>query len=188
MGAFAGLRVSEVCGLRVQDVDFMRGVVHPMLQYPAEPLKTEIFRTPVPIPQDMALELSRHVEQFSTDWVMTNEAGQQMGPWVLERAFRMAKIAVAGLPEGFRFHDLRHFYASLLIASGLDVKIIQTRLRHATASTTLDTYGHLWPDSDESTRAAVGTVMSTRSANLAAISRPATLSLRIFPRLREHLP
>ena len=43
-----------------------------------------------------------------------------------------------------------------------DVKVVQTRLRHATASTTLDTYGHLWPDSDDTTRTAVA----------AAISRP----------------
>ena len=36
-----------------------------------------------------------------------------------------------GLPEGFRFHDLRHYYASLLISKGLDVKVVQARLRHA---------------------------------------------------------
>ena len=35
--------------------------------------------------------------------------------------------------------------ASLLIASGADVKVVQARLRHASAKTTLDTYGHLWP-------------------------------------------
>jgi integrase len=54
-----------------------------------------------------------------------------------------------------RYHDLRHYFASLLIASGADVKTMQARLRHASAKTTLDTYGHLWPDRDESTRAAV---------------------------------
>jgi NAD(P)-dependent dehydrogenase (short-subunit alcohol dehydrogenase family) len=48
--------------------------------------------------------------------------------------------------SGFGFHDLRHFYASLLIASGANVKVVQARLRHASASTTLDTYSHLWPD------------------------------------------
>ena len=59
-------------------------------------------------------------------------------------------------PEGFRFHDLRHYLASLLIASGADVKVVQARLRHASAKTTLDTYGHLWPDADESARARRG--------------------------------
>jgi integrase len=168
LAAFAGLRLAEVCGLRVQDVDFMRGIVSPAQQYPAEPLKTEISRTPVPIPQDMALLLSAHVDEFSTTWVMCDEVGRQMGPWQLQRAFRAARADVQGLPEGFRFHDLRHFYASLLISSGLDVKIVQTRLRHASAKTTLDTYGHLWPDSDETTRAAISSVMTTRNGTPAA--------------------
>jgi len=70
------------------------------------------------------------------------------------------------LPEGFRFHDLRHFYASLLIASGADVKVVQARLRHASAKTTLDTYAHLWPDTEESTRAAVGAAMAARADSL----------------------
>jgi integrase len=43
---------------------------------------------------------------------------------------------------GFRDHDLPRYFASLLIASGLDVKVVQTRLRHASAMTTLNTYGH----------------------------------------------
>ena len=34
LGAFAGLRIAEVCGLRVTDVDFIRGVVHPKQQWP----------------------------------------------------------------------------------------------------------------------------------------------------------
>jgi integrase len=68
---------------------------------------------------------------------------------------RDARDGIDGLPGGFRFRDLRHYFASLLIASGLDVKTVQARLRHASAKTTLDIYGHLWPDTDESSRAAV---------------------------------
>jgi hypothetical protein len=54
--------------------------------------------------------------------------------------------------------------ASLLIASGADVKTLQARLRHASAKTTLDGCGHLWPDRDESTRAAVEAVFQARAA------------------------
>jgi integrase len=81
---------------------------------------------------------------------------------VIERALRAVRAEVAGLPEGFTFHDLRHFLASLLIASGADIKTVQARLRHSSARTTLDTYGHLWPDADESTRAAIGAVIRQR--------------------------
>ena len=121
----------------------------------AERLKSETSRTPVPIPDALALQLSVHVAVRRAETVLTNEWGQQLGPWVLERAMRSARAKVPGLPRVFRFHDLRHYFTSLLIASGADVKVVQARLRHASAKTTLDTYGHLWPDSDDSTRAAI---------------------------------
>lgn len=47
---------------------------------------------------------------------------------------------------GLTAHDLRHTAASTAIASGADVKVVQTMLGHASAVETLDTYGHLWPD------------------------------------------
>ncbi|GAA0357860.1 hypothetical protein GCM10009530_03870 [Microbispora corallina] len=76
---------------------------------------------------------------------------------------RKARGKVQDLPTGFRFHDVRHYLASLLISSGADVKVVQARLRHAGAKTTLDTYGHLGPDSDESTRAAMDAVLAART-------------------------
>lgn len=163
LGAFAGLRLTEACGLRASDVDCMRGIVSPLVQYPAEPLQSETSRTPVPIPNTLALELSAHVARWEAPTVLVNEMGCQLGPWVLERAMRAARAKVPGLPADFRHHDLRHYFASLLIASGGDVKVVQARLRHASAKTTLDTYGHLWPDSDDSTRAAIEAVMAARA-------------------------
>ena len=171
MAAFAGLRLAEVCGLKVADIDFMRGIVSPVRQYPDDPLKTEISRTPIPIPEALALMLSAQVAAYSDHWLLTNEQGLQLGPWQLQRDFRAARAKVTGLPDGFRFHDLRHYFASLLISAGLDVKVVQTRMRHASAKTTLDVYGHLWPDSDDSTRAAINAVMTARSRNLADFLR-----------------
>ncbi|MGW0462069.1 tyrosine-type recombinase/integrase [Streptomyces tendae] len=43
-------------------------------------------------------------------------------------------------------HKLRHTAASLAIASGADVNVVQTMLGHKSATLTLDTYGHLFPD------------------------------------------
>ena len=83
-------------------------------------------------------------------------------PWLVERALRDTKGSIEGLPEGFSFHGLRHYLASLLISSGADIKTVQARMRHASAKTTLDVYGHLWPDADESTRSAIGAVIAKR--------------------------
>jgi integrase len=55
----------------------------------------------------------------------------------------------APLPDGLRFYDLRHTCASLLIAQGASIKAVQAQLGHATASITLDTYGHLFPSEME---------------------------------------
>jgi len=98
-----------------------------------------------------------------TSAIVSNEPGtDRCGPWLIERAIAAVRGQIDGLPEGFTFHDTRHYLASLLIASGADIKTVQARMRHAGARTTLDTYGHLWPDADESTRAAVGAVIAER--------------------------
>jgi len=162
LGAFVGLRTAEACGLRVSDVDFMRGVVSPAVQWPGEPLKTETSRTAVPIPAELALYLSAAVARFGGQTVVTDGVGGPASPWTIERAVRASRERVPGLPGRFRYHDLRHYLASLLIASGADVKVVQARMRHASAKTTLDTYSHLWPDADESARAAVGAVLAAR--------------------------
>jgi integrase len=59
------------------------------------------------------------------------------------------------IPVGTRFHDLRHFYASALIAANLNPKVIQARLGHATLAETMDTYRHLFPDAEDLGRTAV---------------------------------
>jgi integrase len=59
------------------------------------------------------------------------------------------------------------------IVGGADVKTVQARLRHGSAETTLDTYGHLWPDKDESTMAIVDSFFSARLEGAADSSRTA---------------
>ena len=101
LGAFVGLRVSEAAGLRVQDVDYMRGVVAPHVQYPNEPLKSEMSMTPAPVPAELALLLSANPAEYGGSTVVTNEAGGRTTPYVIERAVRACRGQVAGLPEGF---------------------------------------------------------------------------------------
>jgi len=162
LGTFAGLRVGEVSGLRVSDVNFIKGIVHPKQQWRGKPLKTPGSDAPVPIPQDLAMMLSASVAKYPSDYMVTNKRGKPCAPWTIDAAIADTRGKVDGLPEGFVFHDLRHYLASLLIASGADIKTVQARMRHELASTTLDTYGHLWPDTDESTRTALGKVITAR--------------------------
>ena len=112
-------------GLRVADVDFLRGIVRPTVQGAGEELKTEISRTPLPIPPELALELSAAVARWGGAFIVTDGAARQTSTRAIEPAIRSARLKVDRLSEGFRFHDLRHYLASLLIGSGLGVKVVQ---------------------------------------------------------------
>ncbi|HEY0697106.1 MAG TPA: tyrosine-type recombinase/integrase [Micromonospora sp.] len=70
---------------------------------------------------------------------------------------RRPAVEAAGL-VGVGMHDLRHFYASALIRAGLNPKVVATRLGHASAAMTLNTYSHLWPDDEDRTRQAIDDV------------------------------
>lgn len=162
LGAMAGLRNGEVCGLRPQDVDFERQMIRPTVQYPCEPLKNDISQTAIPAPSRLMAELDMHMAMWPGPWVLMNQRGAQVSRDLLDKHMRRAREKVPGLAAGFRFHDLRHYYTSALIASGLDLKVVQARVRHQSATTTLDVYGHLWPDSESATRAAMEAVFHDR--------------------------
>ena len=80
-----------------------------------------------------------------------------------------ASVRTVPLPQAVL--DARHFYASLLIRHGESVKVVQARLGHASAAETLDTYSHLWPDSDDRTRATVDAVLLADSARTEEVVR-----------------
>ena len=67
-----------------------------------------------------------------------------------------------------KFHDLRHYYASGLIAAGCDVVTVQKALGHARATTTLNTYSHLWPTAEDRTRQAANDLMGAVHAGYAS--------------------
>jgi integrase len=124
------------------------------------PPKTAASVRTVPLPKVVGETLASHLERWPGDsdaLIFTNE---RRHPLRRNRFGEIWSAAVsrAGL-DGLRFHDLRHFYASLLIRHGESVKVVQARLGHASASETLDTYSHLWPDNEERTRAAVDGVL-----------------------------
>ena len=74
--------------------------------------------------------------------------------------------AKAGL-SGMRFHDLRHFFASVLIAQGESAKYVQDQMGHSSIQVTFDTYGHLFPQSKQES---VNKLDATLSAALSSKS------------------
>jgi hypothetical protein len=74
--------------------------------------------------------------------------GRRMDPDYFD-AFIFGRIAAhAGLSH-VRFHDLRHFFASMLIAQGESAKYVCDQMGHSSIQVTFDTYGHLFPNSRE---------------------------------------
>jgi integrase len=101
--------------------------------------------------------LTEHVKLFrpgsdSTRWLFIGEGTDP--PHQNTANHRWVTTRKAAGNEGLKLHDLRHFYASGLIAAGCDVVTVQRALGHATATTTLNTYSHLWPTAEDRTRKA----------------------------------
>ena len=69
-------------------------------------------------------------------------------------------VASGGLPR-IRLHDLRHTHASHLLAAGVNVKVVSERLGHASASFTLDTYGHVLPGQQAEAAAAAAALITS---------------------------
>ncbi|MCP4632157.1 MAG: site-specific integrase [candidate division Zixibacteria bacterium] len=85
------------------------------------------------------------VPQSEFDLVFCRDDGKPLCPHSLVKRKFFPTLTRAGLRR-IRFHDLRHTYASLLIAQGENIKFIQNQLGHSSAMTTLDRYGHLMPN------------------------------------------
>jgi integrase len=95
------------------------------------------------------------------------------GTWLRRTGFRRAEwkpaLAAAGLDTALRFHDLRHTAAGLLIAQGAHPKEIQSRLGHASITTTLNVYGHLWPSLGAQLDEKIDAVHRQAKANVASM-------------------
>jgi integrase len=165
--AFAGLRLGEAAAVQVGDVDFLRrtlavarqvqrgGKGRVELRPPKYGSERVVFLAPGLV--DM---LAAHVAAHCPDggWLFTGDAGQP--PHQNTVGYRWRTTTAAAGITGLRLHDLRHFYASGLIASGCDVVTVQRALGHASATTTLNTYSHLWPSAEDRTRAAAQALLA----------------------------
>jgi integrase len=184
-GAATGLRPGELFGLTVNRVDFLRRSVKVDQQLARVsgqdaavalgPLKTASSYRAVPLAGAASDVLAAHLSCWPAGGepalVFTNERGGPVQQHPFAVVWEVGRER-AGLPSWATPHDLRHYYASLLIRSGASVKVVQRRLGHASAKTTLDIYGHLWPDDEDRTRAAIDAELGTALEPPAAVPRP----------------
>lgn len=174
LAASTGVRQGEALGLTVDRVNFLRRtlivdrqlVLLPGGEPYLAPPKTEASMRVIPLPRVAVEALAGHLAAFPAgqdELVFTNDRGRPIRRTAFSAIWRSA-VASAGAPQGIGFHSLRHYYASLLIRHGESVKVVQSRLGHASAAETLDTYSHLWPDSDDRTREAIDEVLRPDAA------------------------
>ena len=91
--------------------------------------------------QQQLLRKAEAAEWVETNLVFTNAKGGFLSYRTVYDCFKRI-VKKMGCPE-LRFHDLRHQYAVIAIKNGDDIKTIQGNLGHATATFTLDVYGHV---------------------------------------------
>jgi integrase len=148
--AYCGLRYGEATALRRRDVDFDRAriEVHSAVErvngvYRLGSTKTHERRS-VPIPPPVLTLLRDRIGSWAPDRLVFPGADGYLKNHEFRKAFNPAatKAGLAGLSP----HELRHTCASLAIRSRASVKTVQRLLGHATATMTLDNYGHLYPD------------------------------------------
>ena len=165
--AFAGLRLGEAAGLQRRDIQFATGQIHVARQIQRAGGQEIEIRAPkygservVALPEDLGALLQAHIDavgELAEGWVFPTPLGtpphqNTVGYW-WRKTLRDAGMA------GVKLHDLRHFYASGLIAAGCDVVTVQRALGHSKPTTTLNTYAHLWPSAENRTRMAAQSLM-----------------------------
>lgn len=168
--AFAGLRLGEAAALQSDDINFLRRQIHVRRQVQRHSANEITLSPPkygservIFAADELLAILSQHFADhgtFGTDrWLFMGQYG--LPPHQNTVGYWWRKTLAAAGVDGIRLHDLRHFYASGLIASGCDVVTVQRALGHARATTTLNTYSHLWPTAEDRTRAAAGALVSS---------------------------
>jgi integrase len=168
VAAFSGLRASELRGLRWQDVDLKRGVLH--VRQRADRYNT--IGQPKSHSSERDLPIGPMVVNTLRQWKLASpkSAADLVFPTgkgtvdnhsnIVQRVLKPAQIAANvvtkdGRPKYPGLHALRHFYASWCINrrqdGGLELppKMVQARLGHASIMITLDRYGHLFPSHDD---------------------------------------
>lgn len=165
VAAFAGLRLGEIAGLQVGDVDFLRKTIRVERQIQGKSHRTTTIVPPkygsertVYVPEELTNIIAAHVAEHGMTWDRTHPDQLWLfgaDGWVYYRGsagHRWTGIRERAGLDAFTLHDLRHYFASGLIADGCDVVTVSRALGHKRPSVTLNVYAHLWPTAEDKTR------------------------------------
>ena len=139
-----GLRASEVCGLRIADVDLKAGsisirrlkgslhTVQPLYQHRGQPLLDEVG----------ALRASRRERRADgSDYLFTSQKGGRLDRTQFFRIFRACAEAAGLPPEKRHPHVLKHTLASHLVAANVNLALVRQCLGHKTIGSTMQYVG-----------------------------------------------
>jgi integrase len=149
---YSGLRWGEVAALRVHQVNLSRARIE-VSQSVGEVNGRIVVGTPkshqarwLPVPKLLLEGLEQQLAGKSgDDLVFPSPQGNYLRVANFRRGYFDRAAKAIGRP-GLYPHELRHTAASLAIAAGATVKSVQRMLGHASATLTLDRYGHLFAD------------------------------------------
>jgi integrase len=173
-----GLRIGELLGLKWSDIDLHPRRLRVSRQLQRSREEGLIFTEPkaasrrtVDLPASTVEALKRHRKRqaeetlkaggayLDNDLLFAADLGGPIGPEkVTQRAFKPL-LKRAGLPE-IRFHDLRHTFATLLLAQGVHPTYVQRALGHASVKMTLDRYSHWMPSMGRATAEAIDAALA----------------------------
>jgi integrase len=164
---YTGLRSGETWGLHINDLDWDTGQAKVVRTYGTTggygdisfghgegPVKTRKGNRDVHIPDFILEQLeaeitARGLDRYSSEPLFLNKHGRQVNRDTFQQRIIIPAARKAGLPKGFRVHDLRRTHISLLLDLGANVKAISQEAGHADERVTLRKYGRVYPGAME---------------------------------------
>ena len=151
LAAHYGLRRGECLGVKVEDLrgdllHLRRTVTYIKGERVVSSPKSGSWRTIKLMKDDVALFRSydRARVKNADGYLVRDDDGKELTTGMLDKRF-VRLLDAADLPR-CRFHDLRHSYATIMLAHGVNPKIVSTVLGHSSVDITLDLYSHCTPD------------------------------------------
>jgi len=172
LAAEAGLRVGELCGLTVDDLDLERDLLR---------VRQSAWRGRLGDPKtegsirviELSPQASAHLEAFLKSWRPNSRrlvfASRDGTPWdqnlLLKRKFRpLLRTLGIDVPRGNGFHAFRHANASLMDRFAVPVRVRQARLGHSDPSLTLGIYTHVAGEDAKRAASQLGKVVWGRNS------------------------